>query len=468
MGMLAMIVLARKLSPQDFGMVSIVEVLLTMIAGITTAGIPEYLLAYRKEDQQSIFNAAFWLSTSMAILLCVVFLIILPFWADFNNNETLVSIGYPLLFVFLVGQGSSIFKASLSKGLDFRKQVRIQYITLFALPITKVILALFNFGVYSLIIPAVIFTPIESLLLYRSANFKIRWSLGLDRWKEIFKFTKSIIANSLIVNFTDNLDKILLAKFLDLSSLGVYNLAWTFANFFTSNIVSVTNGILSAILPKYTTVEELREQYFKFLNLMVVFIGFAIFYLGFGAKTWVLALYGEKWMMAVVPVQIISVYAFFRALTSSYGSIVNTFHQPQKSLIVNIFYTPCHMLGSIAGIYFGGVIGLAISVTLVRLIFIQWGITQVMHLLHEKFIDYYKRLSKSLGYILTFIILSVIISFIAERIYSGVATNIIVLVIIVPLYFGLLYYFTSTRVYWTMMYGFVRPKLDGILKTKTP
>src|SRR3954465_3302410 len=72
-GMGAMIVLARKLSPYDFGLVSITDALLSIISIFGTTGIAEYLLAYRKDDTDEIFKAAFWLNIVISVVILAIF-----------------------------------------------------------------------------------------------------------------------------------------------------------------------------------------------------------------------------------------------------------------------------------------------------------------------------------------------------------------------------------------------------------
>lgn len=67
MGLVAMIFLARKLTPYDFGLVSITEILLYLISVLGTTGLAEFLLAYRKDDTDEIFKAAFWFNVIITI-----------------------------------------------------------------------------------------------------------------------------------------------------------------------------------------------------------------------------------------------------------------------------------------------------------------------------------------------------------------------------------------------------------------
>ncbi|MCB0697316.1 MAG: oligosaccharide flippase family protein, partial [Chitinophagaceae bacterium] len=75
MGLTTVIVLARKLTPYDFGLVSITEVLLYMISVFGTTGLSEYLLAYRKDDEEDIFKAAFWFNVILTIVVLALFLL---------------------------------------------------------------------------------------------------------------------------------------------------------------------------------------------------------------------------------------------------------------------------------------------------------------------------------------------------------------------------------------------------------
>src|SRR5687767_123145 len=85
-GMLAMIVLARKLTPYDFGLVSITDVLLSLIAIFGTTGLTEFLVAYRKDDTEEIFKAAFWFNIVITLAIIVAFLVAVPFWSEFQKD----------------------------------------------------------------------------------------------------------------------------------------------------------------------------------------------------------------------------------------------------------------------------------------------------------------------------------------------------------------------------------------------
>jgi O-antigen/teichoic acid export membrane protein len=102
MGIIAMVFLARRLTPYDFGLVSITEVLLTLISVIGTTGLAEFLLAYRKEDTEEIFKAAFWFNLIITIGIIVLFFAAVPFWSAWQHDETIRNISWVEVYSFFL------------------------------------------------------------------------------------------------------------------------------------------------------------------------------------------------------------------------------------------------------------------------------------------------------------------------------------------------------------------------------
>lgn len=389
-GMGAMVILARKLSPYDFGLVSITDVLLSIISIFGTTGIAEYLLAYRKGDTTEIFKAAFWLNVVITLVILAIFWIAAPFWAHCQGDPRIWKISILSGILFLFSQLQSIPKTWLSKHLQFQKQVKIQAPFILLIALGKVVAVFLNFGVYSLIIPTLLFQPILTALLYRAVDLRIDFHLYTNRWKEIYRFTRHLIGSSILARIADQGDRIILGKVLGLEKLGVFNIASQLADLVTSQIVMVTNNVLSSVLPKYVHDKDLfYNHYISFLKTFS-FLMFPVLGIMFiAAKPIILFLYGTKWIAAVVPMQILIVYAMIRAVTSSYGSVMNSFHLTKESLKVSAIYTPCHVAGSFIGAMIS-VNGLAASIVLVKTFFINWNIKQIMAAIGKPASRWYK------------------------------------------------------------------------------
>jgi O-antigen/teichoic acid export membrane protein len=400
-GMAAMLILARKLTPYDFGLVSITDALLYLISTFGTTGLAEYLLAYRKDDSEEVFKSAFWFNIVLSLIVLLVFIASVPLWSNIQGDAKIWKIGLLSSGIFICSQLQVIPKTWLSKHLQFDRQVKIQAPFILLIGFGKVVAAYMGFGVYSLLLPSLIFQPIITILLYRKTGFKPGFQMFTNRWKEIFKFTRYLIGSSVLSRIAEQGDKIILAKLLGLEMLGIYNVALQMADLITSQLVTVSNNILSSVLPNY--VNDKEKFYNYYISFLKVFAFIVLPVLGLMiliAKPLIFTIYGPKWIAAALPMQILTVYTAFRALTSSYGCVMNSFHLNKDNFRLNLIYTPVYLAGSFIGASFS-VAGLAMSVTIVKLLFINIGIWQTMKAVSLPFTKWYKDL---LPYFLVFML----------------------------------------------------------------
>lgn len=393
MGLTTVIILARKLTPYDFGLVSITEVLLYTISVFGNTGLNEYLLAYRKDDMEDIFKAAFWFNTIIILIVLAVFLVAAPFWAHYQDDPRIWKISLILGGVFVFSQLSVIPKAWLGRNLMFDRQVKIQTPFIIIIPLAKVAAVFAGLGVYSLILPALLFQPLQTLAFYRATKLKPGLRMYTERWKEIYNFTKHLIGSGLLRRLSDQGDKFILGTFLGLGKLGIYNIAMQMAELFTTQLIMISNNVLSSVLPKY--VDDKDKFYYHYMSFLKTFSFVVLPFLGImmvAAKPIILLLYGEKWIDAVLPMQVLIIFIAFRSVTSSFGIVMNTFHLNKKSFQVNLFFTPAHLIGSVIGAKFFGVVGVAASLVIVRLIFYNWRIKLTMNAVDKPVSRWYKDL----------------------------------------------------------------------------
>jgi teichuronic acid exporter len=361
-----------------------------MISVFGTTGLAEFLLAYRKDDTEEIFNAAFWFNVLLTIGISMVFIACVPFWAAWQHDERILYIGAVVAGIFIFSQLQTIPKTWLSKNLQFDKQVKMQAPFILLVPLAKIAAVFAGWGVYSLIIPTLIFQPVLTLWMYKSIELKIKLRLLTNRWNEIYHFTKHLIGATIFTRITDYGDKFILARFVGIDKLGIYNIAFQLAELFTGQLTQVANNVLSSVLPKYADDKNVfYKHYINFLKAFSFLILPLLATMFIAAKPIVLLLYGEKWLEAVLPLQILIVAAAFKALSSSYGCVMNSFHQNKKSFAVTAVYGPVHVAVSAFGAMYG-LAGLALAVTTVKIIFINWNIKQVMDTVSKPFIQWYQ------------------------------------------------------------------------------
>ncbi len=393
MGLTTIVVLARELTPYDFGLVSITEVLLYLVSVFGTTGLSEYLLAYRKDDVKETFRAAFWFNIVITLVVLGVFLLIVPLWTVFQNEPRIRDISFIVGGIFVFSQLAVIPKTWLSRNMMFDKQVRIQTPFIILIPLGKLVAVFAGFGVYSLILPTLLLTPIQTWVFYRATKLKPGTRLYTERWKEIYHFTKHLIGSGLLRRMADHGDKFILSKMLGLSMLGIYNIAMQMAELFTTQLIMVSNNILSSVLPKY--VNDKSKFYHHYMSFLKTFSFVLLPFLGImllTAKPIILLMYGPQWVDAVLPMQILIIYSALRTVTSSFSIVMNAYHRNKESFKVNLFFTPVHLVGSAIGAYYGGIVGVALSLVIVRAVFYNWRIRLTMNAVELPNMRWYKDL----------------------------------------------------------------------------
>lgn len=442
MGIIAMVFLARKLTPYDFGLVSITEVLLSLISVLGTTGLAEFLLAYRKDDKEDIFKAAFWFNIVVTCIIVCIFFLLAPLWSTWQHDEKIRNIAWLVGGIFVFSQLQSIPKAWLGKNLMFDVQVRIQAPFIVLIPIAKIVAVFAGFGVYSLLVPTLFFQPLLTIILYKSTTIRPTLNLCINRWKEIYHFTKHLIGATIFSRITDQADKFILAKFLGLEQLGIYNIAYQLADVFTAQLVQVSNIVLSSVLPKYAHDKDLLyKRYMAFLKTFSFFTFPVLALMFITAEPVLHILYGKQWLQAVLPMQILTVAAALRAVTSSYGSVMNSLHLNKKSFIVTAVYMPFHIIASFLGSMFG-VVGLAAGVAIVKAIFTNWNILQIMRVLSEPLSDWYKQL-----FPFFFVNSSIVISVLLFRELYSISISSFVYIVLAITWFMMLYVVVFRTIY---------------------
>lgn len=401
LGIIALVILSRQLSPLEFGMVSLTEAILSMIAVFGNTGINEFLQAYTHDDYDEVMKASFWLNILLTLVILVLFLILLPWFAtsEFPQQASdLIYLSFISGGIFVFTQLQIIPKSVLGKQLEFKKLVKVQNPFTVLIPVGKILCAIYGMGVYSLVVPTLILTPIQTFWFFKVSGVRPSRRLYLKHWGKVYKFTRYLIGSSLLARITDEGDKFILAKFLSLEAVGIYNLAYQLSNFVGLNVTSITNSILSSVLPHYKhDISLLRSHYFSFLKVIGLLCFPLIIGMAIMAQPLITAVNGIQWVEAVLPFQILSIYALVRTYTSSYGAVMNTLQMPSKGFVMSMWLTPFHLTGTIIGSFYGAA-GLSVSVTVIRLVFTNIGIYQVAVALQSSFKKFYFNLRAPLLY----------------------------------------------------------------------
>jgi O-antigen/teichoic acid export membrane protein len=360
--------LARVLPKEDFGVVAISGVLLTFISATVVSGIGEYLIFYNGEDKKKVENAAFWMNIIGAAIVAVLVAISAPLWADLYKDERITNVVYLLALAFIGTMFGVIPRAIFRKNMQYRPIVLMETMSATVNGLGSLILAIYGFGVYSLVIPRVLTSFISSSYLIVVSSLNIRATMSTQHWPQIFKYAKHIVGTRIMGKLANEGDTFIVGLVLGMEALGIYSLAFRIANILNAQILPVITSISLPVLADSRGDKVLmRERFFKMISLItfvIVPIGGAMILF---AEPLILLIYSAKWSDAVLPFQIFTVFAIFRAVSSPSSGLYNAAGRPDLALKFTIIFVPLFLIIIyVMGQY--GLISLVISVTLARII----------------------------------------------------------------------------------------------------
>lgn len=374
-------ILARLLSPDDFGIVAIATVIISFFAIFTDMGLSPAIIqnkALTQDDLTNIYSFTFWTGIAVALLF---FIASWPISAYYDS---------PILRTLCQLLSINLFFASVNivPGALFYKNKEFKFIAIrsFVIQITAgtgaVIAALSGAGLYALLI-----TPIVSSILIYIISFHrypqhLRMTLGLSSIRKIFSYSVYQFLFNVICYFSRNLDKLLIGKHMGMSDLGYYEKSYRLMMLPLQNITQVVTPVMHPIFSDFQDDKmKLATSYERIIRFLA-FIGLPLsVLLFFTAEEVTLIIFGNQWLPSVAVFRILALSVGIQIILSSSGSIFQAAGDTRSLFICGLFSSTLNVAGIVLGIfYFGTLTAIAgCIVTTFTINFVQcyWQMYQV-------------------------------------------------------------------------------------------
>ena len=299
------IVLARLLTPDDYGLIGILTIFIAVFNSIVDSGFTNALI--RKKIAQDIdYCTVFYTNLILSVLLALILYLCAHPIASFFEREELVSMTQVMSSIVIINAFALVQNVNLTRNLNFKTQAKITFIASVVSGVLGIFFALYGFGVWALVIQQISFRLFKTLLLW----FFIRWTpslaFSLSSLQEMWSFGWKLLVSSLIATVWSEIYQVVVGKCYSPKTLGLYTRAGQFSRLFSSNLTSVIQRVSFPVLSSIQDDKErLKNGYQRIIrNTMlptfVLMIGMAAC-----AKPMVLCLIGEKWLGCVAFLQLI-------------------------------------------------------------------------------------------------------------------------------------------------------------------
>ena len=372
------VVMARVLTPEDFGAVAVALVVWEMIALLGGLGLTAKLIQ-QQEYIDEYANAAFWLNVLSAAAIAAVALSVAPVAAAFYNNPVGERIIQVLALGFFLSAIGTTHDTLLSKKMAFKTMSAVDVGLIVLRDIIAVAMVLSGCGLWSLVLPDLFVRPVRIAILWKLVPWRPQWRLGTEYWRDIFNYGKFVFGKTVLIYLNINGDFLVIGKVMGAASLGLYKFAYNLANWPVQNIVRVCSRVtFPAFAQIQTDVQAMQRLYLKFQESLSVVVFPCLFGLLAVSDLLIPLVYGEKWSPAILPLKIIIAFTTVRSLATIGGQILLALKLQSREFKMNAYQVLPLFVAILVGARFG-IAGVAAGMSMVLSVFAIWFIAITNH-----------------------------------------------------------------------------------------
>lgn len=299
------IVMARLLSPSDYGITALPAVFIAVAHTFQTCGFGAALI--RKKDlSEKDLSTAFYYSIAVGISSYLVLFIAAPWIADFYKTPVLTSLIRVTALSFLWGPLSTPQSVLMNRKLDFKTPTKIHVVCKIFSGIVGIAMAYMGYGLWSLVVTGVLTSILGTILNWFAIKWIPKTGFSKESFKYLWGFGNKIMLSALLNNFYSSITPLFVGKVYSPAELGIYNRAAGYANLPSKNVSVTLESVTYPVLSKMQDDDErLANNYRKMLKVSAFVVFPLMMLLSALARPLVIVMITAKWEACIILLQII-------------------------------------------------------------------------------------------------------------------------------------------------------------------
>lgn len=330
------IILARILSPREYGILAILIVFIVLSQVFIDSGFTKALVQ-RKNRTNLDISTVFVFNIAVAIVCYIILWAVAPLIASFYEIEELNILLRVLALTLVINALYAVPYTLFTIELDFRSLTRVNILSVFIGGLIAIYLAATGWGVWALVYQAITRSCITLILILIISKWRPSFRFSNSSFQRLFAFGSKLLVSSLLANLLSNINSLLIGKYISAKDLGFYSRGVQFSD----AVYAIFNAaITNVLLPGLAPVQDQKEVLVNHTRIIMrssaliivpVFLGLSIL-----AEPIILVLLTEKWSMAI---PIMQIFCVARLLTVLAGINVNLLYVIGRSdLVLNQQY----------------------------------------------------------------------------------------------------------------------------------
>lgn len=298
------VILARLLTPKQFGLVALAAVLIEIASAIIESGLPKALVQ-KKDIDETDCNSVFYFNITLGVIMYGIIFPLAPLVARFYNQPELTSLTRAVTLSLIITSWASIQRTLLTKRMQFHLSFRISWLAQIPAGAIGVILAYKDFGVWALVAQQLIRDILSTVFLWYFVKWRPQCLFDFSRLKKLLSFSWKLLCSSILSTLYQNIYTLIVGKLFSLDTLSFYRKGRHLPALGMHLINNTVGGVL---FPAFTKIQDDKPQMHELArrglkNIMFLVVpAMGIFFVI--AQPLIIILYTDKWLPSAIFLQI--------------------------------------------------------------------------------------------------------------------------------------------------------------------
>ena len=317
------VILARLLSPSDFGLIALMLIVINILQTINESGFGVALLQKKERDELD-FSTVFILNTLLGLFLYVILFVTAPLIASFFDQPLLQSltrvIGLNLITTSLV----VVQKTKLLINIDFKTQAKASLVAVILSGVGGIILAYYGFGVWALVFQSISNNVFNTILIWMFVSWRPRLRFSYDRFIALFNFAYKLILARLINSIFQEVFSTVVGKLYTPAQLGYFNRAKSFESLSTNNITMIVQRVSTPMLCEAQSDKgDMKRVLLRFIRSTALIVYPLLFGLAILAEPLISVLLTDKWLPSAWILRVLCPVGIFFVISTFNMNVFN-------------------------------------------------------------------------------------------------------------------------------------------------
>jgi len=301
------LVLARLLSPDEYGLIGICLIFTTVLNGIVDSGFSNALIRKKKVTDED-YNTMFTTNMAISIVLYVLLFISAPLVSDFFHRIELTALVRVTGLILFLNALSITQVTILTKNIDFKTKTKASLVSAIISGVIGIAMAFMGYGVWSLVAQQLSKQLLYTLCLWVLSKWWPKFTFYKDSFKYMWGFGWKLLASGILNNVWNQLYQVVIGRCYTSSTLGHYTRANEYASIFSSNLTLIVQRVSYPVLAEIQDDKERMVQgYRKVIKITMFVTAVCMISLGAVSEPLIYTLIGTKWQEAATYLPLICI-----------------------------------------------------------------------------------------------------------------------------------------------------------------